>query len=394
MSDYTKIITANIKNIREALIDMSLDSFVTCVIEATMCIERKEYLDVNREDKGNGYYSRAFNSIKNNSLLVNVPRTRSGGFTPTAIELIKLHKEQRDNFSLELLKKGMTTKDIRNLMSEFFGESLSKTKITNLASKFNDIRKAWENSSLESYYKVVFCDVMFVTVRRGNSYEKEGVYICYGVRDDNKRELLALEVNPTESASVWEDVLEGIKKRGVELVDLIVSDGLKGMKGATQKVFPQSRLQRCVVHKMRNLLKKVRSADKTEFAEDLKWVFDNFDKTSTKAKAKERIERFKTKWAKKYPSVRKKLKQEDILDYLTYIDYDKRVRRMIYTTNSVENLNRIVRKATKNKLSFESPERLLDYVFMALKEFEEDNLMKYPVREYKYFKLTEKEGRK
>ena len=120
-------------------------------------------------------------------------------------------------------------------------------------------------------------------------------------------------------------------------------------------------------------------------AEDLKIVFDNFDENSTLKNAKSKVKFFIEKWKERYPNIGSFFKEETIDYSFTYIKFDSRVRRMIYTTNSIENINRAIRKATKNKLSFESPVRLLDYVFMVIKEFEEKNLMKFPVTNYKYF---------
>lgn len=385
MSKYNSIITTSIKNMREAMNDISIDKFVVSTIEALMQIERTEYLVKFKQDKGNGYYSRAFRSLRRNSLTVNIPRTRTGDFSPAAVELIKLNKEQVNNLTLELLKKGMTTGDISGLLEEFFGESVSKTKITNLAKSFNEIRLAWENSPLESYYKAIFCDVLYITVKRGRSYSKEGVFVAYGVRKDNYREILALDVNPTESAIHWEEIFKNIKLRGVKRVDLVVADGLAGLENTVGKIFPEADFQKCVVHKMRNVLNKVRPKEKAVVAEDLKELFNNFEGVVSITEIKNKLKLFREKWQKSYPGICRKMNTEDLHYYFSYINYDSRVRRMIYTTNSVENINRIIRKATKNKLSFESPERLLDYVFMAVKEFEEQNLMKYAVYEYKYF---------
>jgi len=139
---------------------------------------------------------------------------------------------------------------------------------------------------------------------------------------------------------------------------------------------------------MRNILNKTAPKDKQEVAQDLKAVFNNFNEHTTLKKALKKTKEFLKKWEKKYPSFKSNFKEGNIEYYFTCIKFDFRVRRMIYTTNSIENLNRQIRKTTKNKLSFESPERLLDYLFMIIKEFEEKNHMIYPVTNYKYFKKS------
>ncbi len=262
-------------------------------------------------------------------------------------------------------------------------------KISNLAKVFNKFRIAWQNSKLEKHYKVVYGDVIFITVRRGDEYAKEGVFIAFGVREDNRRELLCLSQNPTESAEFWKELLQDLREeRGVQQIDLFVADGLKNLENVFLEIYPQGEFQKCVVHKQRNILNKTRPKDKKEIGEDLKEIFNNFEENDTIEKALKKVNNFLEKWKTKYPNFKNHF--TEIEYYFTYIKFNPRVRRMIYTTNSIENLNRQIRKTTKNKLSFESPERLLDYVFMVIKEFEEKNYMKYPVSNFKYFNKIKK----
>jgi len=383
-----KILETSLVNLRNSMSNWSLDEFIVSTIESLMTLERGEYLEEAKGvDKGNGFYLRTFKSLSKNCLAINVPRTRTGVFTPNMLELVKIGQEQINDICLSLYRKGMTSRDISDIIEELFGDSVSATKVTNLSKVFNEYRLAWQNSKLNSYYKVIFCDCIFITVRRGNSYSNEAVYIAYGVKNDNTRELLTLEVNPTESATMWGELFDDLKnRRGVERVDLIIADGLTGLENEAHRVFPGSDFQKCAVHKMRNILNKTRPKDKKEMADDLKHIFDNFRESSTEEKAKEKLEIFIDKWKIKYPNIHRFFKEGRIEYYFTYIKYHETVRRLIYTTNSIENLNRDIRKATKNKLSFESPDTLLDYIFMVIKKFEEKNWSKYPVHNYKYFK--------
>ena len=381
-----KLLETSIKNMRAALSTLSMDKFIAATVETLMQVERVEYLEEAQKDKGNGFYERSLKSLSKNCLMVNVPRTRENNFAPATLELAKMGGEQIDELCLSLYKKGMSGADIEDVIKQMFGGGVSASKVNKLSKVFHTFRTAWQNSKLEKHYKVIFADVVFVTVRRDDSYSKEGVYVAYGVRDDNKRELLVLSANPTESATQWEELLNELKKRGVETVGLFTADGLAGLEGAVDTVFPGTDFQKCVVHKIRNVLNKTRPKDKAEASEDLKVVFDNFDEGATLKKALKKVTVFIEKWNVKYPNIDSFFQEGTIEYYFTYIKYDIRVRRMIYTSNSVENINRAIRKATKNKLSFESPEKMLDYIFMVVKEFEEKNLMKYPVSNYKYFK--------
>lgn len=386
MPKYKKILEGSIKNLRSSLTELSLDQFLASTIDSLMEIERGEYLE-QANDKGNGFYGRAFNSLSKNCLKINVPRTRTGDFSPNTLELVKISQEQVNELCLSMYKKGMTSRDISDLIKDMFGEGVSATKITNLAKVFHQFREAWEKSKLERRYLAIFCDCIFITVRREDNYSREAVYVAYGVREDLKREILCLSVNPTESAVEWGELFEKLKKRGIEKTDLIIADGLKGLEQEIHRVFPAAKFQKCAVHKMRNILNKTRPKDKAEMAEDLKEVFGNFDSDATIERALKKVDKLCDKWKIKYPNFKRFFDEDTIEYYFTYIDFNPRVRRMIYTTNSIENLNRVIRKATKNKLSFESPDNLLDYVFMVTKEFEEKNFMKYPISEFKYFNL-------
>jgi putative transposase len=389
MPKYTQILESSMKNLRSSMTELSLDQFLVSTIDSLMQMERDEYLEQaqgdNKGDKGNGFYGRAFNSLNKNCLRLHVPRTRTGDFAPNTIELVKMSQEQVNDLCLSLYKKGMTSRDIRDLMKEMFGEGVSATKVSNLSKVFGKFRQAWENSRLEKRYLALFCDCIFITVRRGDSYSKEAVYVAYGVREDCKREILCLSINPTESATEWGELFEKLKQRGVEKVDLIIADGLIGLEEEVCRVFPGASFQKCVVHKMRNILNKTRPKDKEAMVKDLKEVFDNFDSDATMEKALEKVEKFCEKWKKTYPNIERFFEEKTKEYSFTYIKFSPKVRRMIYTTNSLENVNRIIRKGTKNKLSFESPETLLDYVFMIVKEFEEKNFMKFAVSDFKYF---------
>ena len=372
----------SVKNMRAALSDLSMEQFVVKNLETLFGLEREEYLEETTNDKGNGYYSRSFQNLMKNGIQINVPRTRTGGFAPIALQLFKMNQDQVNELVLTLYKKGMTTRDISEVMTDFFGDSVSHTTVSNLAEQFHDIRTAWEKSKLDTTYHAIFCDCIFITVRRGDSYEKEAVYVAYGVTARNTRELLALAISPTEGTTTWKDIFQSLKKRGVENVSLVIADGITGMEDAILESWKKVKLQKCVVHKMRNVLNDIRPKEKAAVAEDLKHVFDNFDALATKENAYAKVDTFIAKWETKYPTIKNHFNKKTLEYYFTYIEYPPEVRRMIYTTNSIENLNKHIRKGTKNKLSFESPERLLDYVFIIIKEFEHKNWSRFPVHQF------------
>lgn len=375
---------SSVKNMRAALSDLTMEQFVIQNLQTLFGLEREEYLEKATRDKGNGYYSRSLQALMKNGIQINVPRTRESGFAPIALQLFKMSQDQVNELVLTLYKKGMTTRDVSDVMTDFFGDSVSHTTVANLAEQFHGIREAWEKSPLDPTYHAIFCDCIFITVRRGDSYEKEAVYVAYGVTERNTRELLALEINPTESTSTWKKIFSSLKRKGVSNVSLVIADGITGMEDVVMEAWRKTKLQKCVVHKMRNVLNDIRPKEKAEVADDLKHVFDNFDASATKLEAYKKVDSFISTWKTKYPAIGRHFDKKTLEYYFTYIDYPPSVRRMIYTTNSIENLNKHIRKGTKNKLSFESPERLLDYVFIIIKEFEHKNWSRFPVHQFSF----------
>lgn len=382
-----QLIFSSLENVLRNQDELTFDEFAIATLEGLMLLEREEYLKgTDKGDIGNGTYLRTFKSLRKNSLQIQVPRTRSGQFKPIILDIVNQQKEQVNELALLLYRKGLSSRDVSDVMGEYFGESISRETVNNLAESFHEIRKKWEDRKLDAYYKVIFCDAMYTSLKRGNSYSKEAVYIMYGVKDDNTRELLLLEVNPTEGSGIWGEYFEKLRLRGVEQVDLIVADGLVGFADVARRFYPEADIQRCVVHLQRNLLNKVRPRDKAAFACDLKEAFNNFDQNVTKEVALQKIAHLCQQWEGSYKGpVARLLDVEFILDYLTYIDYPVEVRRMIYTTNSIENLNRQIRKVTKTKVTFDKESNLLDLVFMVIKDFESSNWQKYHVLAYQHW---------
>lgn len=379
-----KMIHGGLENLFRSQDTLNFDQFSITTLESLMLLEREEYLksQEGKGDIGNGAYERTFRSLRINSLQVQVPRTRNGKFKPVILEFINQSQIEVNNLALLLYRKGLSSRDVSSIMEEYFGEHLSKDTINNLAESFHEIRQKWQEKELDSYYKVVYADALYVSLKRGNSYSKEAVYVMYGVKDDNTRELLLLEVNPTECASVWGEYFAKLKKKGVEQIDLIVADGLTGFGDAAKIHYPYADFQKCVVHHMRNIMNKIRPKDKADVSADLKEVFNNFDKDSSREQALRKAKEFVCKWNTSYKVVCEKFEEENLIDYLTYIEYPVSIRRMVYTTNSIENLNRQIRKVTKTKVTFDKESNMLDLIFMIIKDFEVTNWMKYPVIAY------------
>ncbi len=187
-----KMIHAGLGNLFISQDTLNLDKFSITVLEGLMLLEREEYLKSHKghKDSANGSYNRNFSSLRTNSLQINIPRSRQGEFKPLTLELLKQQREQVNELSLLLYRKGVSTRDVSSIMTDYFGESISRDSISKLASSFNSLRQSWESRQLDAYYKVIYCDALYITLKRGNNYSKEAVHVIYGVKDDNTRELL------------------------------------------------------------------------------------------------------------------------------------------------------------------------------------------------------------
>ena len=316
------LLSTSIENLYKTQEEFDITEFSLKTIEILMQLERAQYLSelktTGNKDIGNGTYPRNFSCLSDKSLLINVPRTRTGAFSPVALVLLDKSKETINRLALGLYKKGLSTRDISSILEEFYGENISHSKISQLAEEFHALRKAWESEKLDKKFRLIYCDAQYQSLRRGDSYSKEAVHLIYGLDDNNYRKLLHISVNPTESSNSWAAALTDIKNRGLEQVELVIADGVKGLEDKIEAIFPGAKLQKCVTHKKRNILLKTRPKEKKEMATDLKELFNNFGKDDTKEKAKEKVKEFIQKWETKYSNIKNHFAEDELDYYFTY----------------------------------------------------------------------------
>lgn len=326
--------------------ESGLNSVMTLILNGLMKLEREVLLSNSEAaNKGNGYrYAKVLGHGK--SLQLSIPRDRLGLFKPVLLTLLRQEEDRVKELCFELYGKGLTTRDIGDVMDKFYGNHYSKSTISDINVGFYSLMESWRSRPLEAFYPVIYIDAIHVKVRR-DIVSSEVFYVLLGVKEDTTREILGIYNSPTESASMWDDIFKDVKNRGLTVANLIVTDNLTGVDQSIHKAFPNALLQKCVIHLMRNLSKKVRPNHKESFCADLKEIFDTTASDDTKSKALIRIAAFVEKWAKLYPHVRQ-LEQEQHIDYhLTYYEFDYKVRSMIYTTNWIERLNKDFRRTLK-----------------------------------------------
>lgn len=334
-----------------------LNLILKTTLEALMKAERTEYKD-SVNDYSNGYRTRkAYGYGK--ILELRVPRTRSGGFYPVILGLLKDQQREAHELAFELYKSGLTTDQVGDIFDKLYGKKYSTSQVSRMFDAARTEIAQWLKRPLEEYYPIIFIDAVFIPTRRVDSVSKEAYYTILGVRPDRTREVLGVYNFPTEGAQQWISIFEDLKARGVVEVDLVVSDALTNIEDAIWRCFRDAEVQLCTVHLARNYLKEVKPKDKKAVMLDFKDVFRSDDRRDNKEEAKARFDGFCAKWGRYYPYFKRQKTNPRIELYFTYIGYHYRIRSMIKTTNWIERLNRDFKRTTRMRGALPNPESTL-----------------------------------
>jgi putative transposase len=314
------------------------------------------------DNKRNGYNTKKIKTSYGESE-IQVPRDRDATFNPMLIPKRKSIVEGIENIIVSLYAKGMSNSDIEEQIRELYNFDVSTSAISRITDRISSDIVAWQNRPLEPIYLIAWMDGIVFKVRENSKVINKTIYIAVGLRRDGLKEVLGLWLGKNESASFWMHVLTDLKARGVEDILITATDNLNGFTDTIKTVFPQSNTQICVVHQIRNASRYVVWKDKKAFTRDMKEIYN----APTREAARAALDDFAEKWNDKYSYAIKSWK--DNWDDLTvFFDFPVEIRKIIYTTNLVENLNGKIRKYTKNKLSFPTDEAVLKSVFLAARE--------------------------
>ena len=304
------------------------------------------------------------------------PRDRNGSFEP---ELVKKRQTRFDGFDdkiLSMYARGMTVREIQGHLEDIYAVEVSPDLISSVTDSVLEEVKAWQNRTLDAVYPIVFMDALRVKIRDSGHVINKAVYMALGVNLDGHKEVLGLWVAKEEGAKFWLKVVTELKNRGVKDMFIACVDGLKGFPEAIESVYPETQVQLCIVHMVRNSLRFVPWKDKKAVVADLKTIY-----TATNAEvAKENLNAFRSKWNEKYPTIADSWERnwEGLIPFLSYPDY---IRKAIYTTNAIESLNRSLRKVSKNRGSFPNDESALKLLYLALRNISKKWTM--PIRLWK-----------
>lgn len=291
---------------------------------------------------------------------IKVPRDRNGSYEPKIISKYDRNAEGMEDKILALYACGMSQRDIAEQIKELYDVEISPELVTKISEKIMPEVTAWQNRPLENVYPFVFMDAIHYKVKEDHRYITKAAYVVLGITMDGRKDILGVWIGEHESSKFWLNVLNDLKTRGVKDVYLFCTDGLCGMLQAIEAVYPQSRLQRCIVHQIRSSTKYVSYKDIKQVVANLKKIYT----AVTLEEAESNLAAFSEKWRKQYPScVRSWEENWDILS--TFFEYPMEIRRIIYTTNIIEGLNRQFRQITKNKPSFTNDDSLRRMLYLA-----------------------------
>ncbi|NLP57628.1 IS256 family transposase [Lutibacter sp. B1] len=292
---------------------------------------------------------------------INVPRDRDGSFDPIVVPKHQSTATPVENMIISLYAKGMSVSDIEQELHQIYGYKLSTSAISIITDKVNQRVLDWQNRPLEPVYCVVWMDGIVFKVRQAGKVINKTIYLAVGLNREGYKELLGMWLGQNESASFWQGVLTDLKARGVDDILITVTDNLNGFTQSIKNVFPMADTQICVVHQIRNSARYVVWKDKKVFTADMKNIYN----ATTKDMAAQELKRFAEKWNDKYPYAIQSW-QNNWEELTVFFDFPLEIRKIIYTTNLIENLNGKIRKYTKNKMAFPTDDALKKSVYLSL----------------------------
>ncbi len=354
-------------------------------VETTLDEEMKLHLGYEKhEAKGrktgnsrNGKIRKTLQSESYGEIEIATPRDRLGEFEPQLIKKRQRKLGKLEDQIISMYGRGMTTREIQAHVEEIYGAEISPTHISHITDRVIELVTEWQSRPLEKVYPIVFFDAIHYKVRESGRVVSKAAYSCLAIDLSGKKDILGIWVGESEGAAYWQGILNELRSRGVEDFFIACIDGLKGFPEAIQTVFPQAEVQLCVIHQIRHSLRYVSWKDYKPLLADLKRVYQ----ATTQEKAEAELETFAEQWGGKYPLVIKSWRAN--WGHLsTYFRYPPEIRKVIYTTNAVEQLHRQFRKVTKNRSVFPTDDSLRKLLYLSVRNIQKKWTM--PIRNWNF----------
>jgi len=332
--------------------------------------ELDSHLGYDKHDKASKQTSNSRNGYGNKKirtehgeLEIRVPRDRDSSFEPEILPKRSKLSEGIEKLVISLYAKGMSNSDIEDHLRELYDFRIPTSTISTITARVSEDALAWQNRPLDPLYMIVWMDGIVFKVREDNRVINKTIYLAVGLTTEGNKEVLGLWLGKNESSAFWMSVLTDLKARGVQDILITCTDNLNGFTQTIRTVFPESTTQVCVVHQIRNACRYVVWKDKREFTKDMRMIYTAANKQMAEAE----LEVFEQKWGSKYSYAIKSWRAS--WDQLTaFFEFSMEIRKIIYTTNLIENLNGKIRKYTKNKMSFPTDEAVKKSVYLAINQ--------------------------
>lgn len=350
----------DVQDILKDLLGDTLQEMLEAEMDQKLGYSKYDYQNKDTDDSRNGYSKKTVVSSMG-EIDLDIPRDRKGEFEPQVVKKNQTDISNIEDQVLSMYAKGMTTRDISTHLHDVYGVDASAEMISHMTDRILPIAKEWQNRPLEKKYAVVFMDAIHFHVREENITVKKAVYVAIGIRLSGIKEVLGMWIGGNESAKYWLGVLNEIKNRGVEDIMIVSVDGLTGFVDAIGAVFPKAEVQRCIVHQVRYTTKFVNYKDLKPFVKDLKSIYQ----APSEEMALEALDSLEETWGKKYPASVASWRN-NWPQISTFFKYPSEIRKIIYTTNSIENFNRGLRKVTKAKAVFPTDDALFKSIYLAM----------------------------
>ena len=355
--------TGDIQSMLKRLFAGTIEQMLEAEMDEHLGYEKNSVAGNNSGNSRNGYGKKTISSDYGDCEIA-VPRDRNGEFEPKILPKNQTSISQdMENKIISMYAKGMSTSDIEDHIRDIYGLEISDTTVSRITDKVLPVAKEWQQRPLESVYAVVFLDAIHYHVRSEGQIIKKAVYIAIGVNMDGRKDVLGMWVGENESAKFWAGVLNSLRNRGVEDILIACTDNLTGFSQAIEAVFPKTDIQNCIIHQLRNSSKYVSYKDIKALMADLKKVYTAVDEEA----ALDALEAFAAAWDSKYPKISKSW-YENWPNLSTYFKFPQELRKLIYTTNTIEGFNRQLKKVTKAKSVFPTDDSLFKMLYLAMKD--------------------------
>ena len=339
----------------------TIEQMLEAELSADLGYEPYESKGRNTGNSRNGSYKKKVRTSAGGDIEIRVPRDRNGSFEPKIVPKYGHNTNELEEKILGMYARGLSTRDIQDTLAELYGIDVSPTTISKITDKVWELVEAWQNRALAEVYAIIYLDAIHIKIRRDGKVQNTAIHIVMGVDLEGRRDVLGhWAADGGEGANFWLTVITELQNRGVKDILIAAMDGLTGFSDALRAVFPDTQVQRCIIHQIRASLRYVTWSDRKAFVKDLKTIY----KAPSRETAEANLLRLEEVWGDKY-AIAVRSWQNNWDELSTFFDYPAEIRRLIYTTNPIEGYNRQLRKVTKTKSSFPSKQAVRKLLYLA-----------------------------